>query len=79
MSPSLTQSSVSTVSSDSRSPSPLRRQGTPATFLPTGRKYEGNVSDESDAAIPSENTVGQGILSYNNDLLMSQTIWEAGT
>ncbi|KAJ6652858.1 hypothetical protein lerEdw1_010576 [Lerista edwardsae] len=56
MSPARTRSPVSTVSSSSRSPSPLSRQGTQATYLTTGRRYQEDVTEESDA----EHAIGRG-------------------
>ncbi|XP_034969295.2 centriolin isoform X1 [Zootoca vivipara] len=57
MSSSRTRSPMSTVSSSSRSPSPLSRRGIPATYLTKGKRHQGNAPEESDTGIPSE--VGQ--------------------
>ncbi|XP_066466750.1 centriolin isoform X2 [Tiliqua scincoides] len=60
MSPARTRSPMSTVSSSSRSPSPLSRQGTPAAYLTTGRRYPEEATDDSDAGIPFERAAGRG-------------------
>nr|XP_056716120.1 centriolin [Euleptes europaea] len=57
MSPSRTQSPMSL---SSRSPSPLTRQGTLATYLVTEQRYPGDVVEQSDLAIPFEYQDGQG-------------------
>ncbi|XP_032994260.1 centriolin isoform X3 [Lacerta agilis] len=59
MSSSRTWSPMSTVSSSSRSPSPLSRRGIPATYLTKGKRRQGNAPEESDTGIPSESSVGQ--------------------
>ncbi|XP_053230594.1 centriolin isoform X4 [Podarcis raffonei] len=50
---------MSTVSSSSRSPSPLSRRGIPATYLTKGKRHQGNAPEESDTGIPSESSIGQ--------------------
>lgn len=59
MSPSRTQSPMSL---SSRSPSPLSRHGTPATYLVTEQRNPGDEVEEGDLAIPFEYHNGQGIV-----------------
>ncbi|XP_053137801.1 centriolin isoform X2 [Hemicordylus capensis] len=60
MSPSRTRSPVSTVSSSSRSPSPLSRQGTVTTYLTTGRRYREDATEASEEDAPFEHSGEQG-------------------
>ncbi|KAH0615522.1 hypothetical protein JD844_004881 [Phrynosoma platyrhinos] len=60
ISPSRTQSPMSTVSSASRSPSPYGRQETPPIYLTPEQGCQGDTAEESDSVIPSEHLVGQG-------------------
>lgn len=59
ISPSRTQSPMSL---SSRSPSPLSRHGTPATYLVTEQSYPADLGEEDDLAIPFEHHDGQGMV-----------------